>query len=291
MIPAPADLQYFMEVARVLNMSRAAERLGISQPSLTLAMQRLERAVGATLFNRGKRGVSLTPAGRQLQLQAQILLQQWDAVRTAAQESVHAVRGSYTLGVHSSVALFGVTHVVPALMNEYPGLEIKLRHDLSRKIAEDVISMTADIGVVVNPVAHPDLVIHKLCTDTVSLWRRAGRVTAQTDMAAGTATLICDPELLQSRDLMKKMERKGMRFARTVTSGNLEVITALIARGGGIGILPGQAVPRAPERLEPVKGAPSFTDTHCVVYRMENKSVKAVQAMVGAIRAFYAARA
>jgi len=52
MIPSPADLGYFMEVASTLNVSRAAERLGISQPSLSLAIRRMEEALGAPLLVR-----------------------------------------------------------------------------------------------------------------------------------------------------------------------------------------------------------------------------------------------
>ncbi len=64
MIPSPTDLKYFMEVAQTQNVSRAAERLGISQPSLSLAIRRMEQSVGAPLLIRSKRGVTMTQAGK-----------------------------------------------------------------------------------------------------------------------------------------------------------------------------------------------------------------------------------
>ena len=62
MVPSAAELEYFLEVSSTLNLSRASERLGISQPSLSLAIKRLEQSVGTELFIRHKHGVTLTQA-------------------------------------------------------------------------------------------------------------------------------------------------------------------------------------------------------------------------------------
>src|SRR3569832_169837 len=133
MVPSPADLTYFVEVANTLNVSRAAERLGISQPSLSLALQRLEHAVGAPLLNRSKRGVTLTQAGKQLLQHARYLLETWDSVRAGALASVRDIQGSYTIGCHPSVALSLLSRFLPQLLRDHPKLDIRLRHDLSRK--------------------------------------------------------------------------------------------------------------------------------------------------------------
>ena len=66
MIASPNDLIDFIELSNTLNFSRASERIGISQPSLSTAIKRLEQAIGAELFIRGKNGVSLTQAGKRL---------------------------------------------------------------------------------------------------------------------------------------------------------------------------------------------------------------------------------
>src|ERR1051326_3508750 len=150
MVPSPADLSYFIEISQTLNISRAAERLGISQPSLSLAIRRLEDSVGAALFTRSKRGVHLTPAGKQLLVHAKALLQSWAEVKGGARASIHEVQGDYIIGCPQSVALSSLSGFLPQLMKQYPRLEIKLRHDLSRKIAEDVISSQVDVGIAVN---------------------------------------------------------------------------------------------------------------------------------------------
>ena len=277
MIPSPADLTYFAEVANTLNVSRAAERLGISQPSLSLALRRLETSVGAQLLTRSKRGVALTQAGKQLLNHARLLLQSWDSVKAEALASVREIQGTYTIGCHPSVALYLLSGFLPELMAQYPKLDIRLRHDLSRKVAEDVVSLKADVGVVVNPVQHPDLVIHPLCRDEVTLWTAKG-------LRVNKSILICDPDLAQSQSLMKQLKKRGMIFDRIVTSGSLEVIADLAANGCGIGILPGRVAARALKKLERVPKAPVFYDEHCLIFRVENKGVKSIQALSKAIR-------
>ncbi len=278
MVPSPADLTYFVEVANTLNVSRAAERLGISQPSLSLALQRLEHAVGAPLLTRSKRGVALTQAGKQLLQQARLLLQSWDELRAGALASMNEIQGSYTIGCHPSVALYLLGRFLPQLMRDHPKLDVRLRHDLSRKIAEDVISMKIDVGVVVNPVQHPDLVIHRLCEDEVTLWAAP---------AANRSVLICDPDLLQSQSLLKKLKKAGMDFSRTINSSSLEVIADLTAQGCGIGILPARVADRALKKIARVPKAPVFFDEHCLIYRAENKNVKSIQALNAAIRGVF----
>lgn len=284
MLPSATDIGYFVEIAGTRNISRASERLGISQPSLSLAMRRLEDAVGAPLLIRNKRGVTLTRAGSQLLAHSARLLQSWEEIRSEAIASMNEIQGSYTIGAHPSVALYLLSGFLPRLMAEQPKLDIHLKHDLSRKVAEDVISLKTDIGVVVNPVQHPDLIIHKLCEDEVTLWTAAGKQSPTQKFSVGRAVLICDPDLVQAQSLMKDFKKRGMVFDRTVTTNNLEVITELTANGCGLGILPAKVAKRSLKPLKRVPKAPVFHDEHCLIYRVENRDVKSIQALRDAIR-------
>src|SRR4051812_16116967 len=109
MMPSASDLKYFVEVCNTLNISRASERLGISQPSLTLALQRLEGNLGTRVFTRTKRGVSLTPGGRQLLIHSRSLLQTWENVHAHVLASETEVEGTYSIGCHPSVALYSLS--------------------------------------------------------------------------------------------------------------------------------------------------------------------------------------
>ena len=81
MLPSASDLGFFIEVANTNNMSRAAERLGVTQPALSQGMKRLEHAFDQQLLLRGKGGVTLTKAGEKLALNARKLLEDWEKLR------------------------------------------------------------------------------------------------------------------------------------------------------------------------------------------------------------------
>ncbi len=284
MIASSAELQYFVEVAHTLNISRAAERLGISQPSLSLAIQRLEHSLGVPLLIRTKTGVQLTKGGQKLLGQVRSLLEQWEKLKSDALKDEDSISGNFTLGMHTSVGLYSLKHFLPELLAKFSDLEFKLVHDLSRKIAEDVISFKIDVGIVVNPPRHPDLVIKKLLSDEVSLWTGPQKNPLQ-NLSSGEAVLICDSNILQTQDILRKLDKSGYKFGRIITSSSLEIIADLVANGSGIGILPGRVAQHHAEyKLRLVsETAPKFSDSICLIYRADAQqsaaSKKIIQAM------------
>lgn len=285
MLPSPTELQYFVEVAHALNISRAAERLGVSQPTLSLAIQRLEASTGVSLLLRGKSGVRLTQGGQKLVAQARTLLAEWEKIRGDALKDESQARGRYTIGCHPSVALYSLPDFAPQLLRDNPRLELKLVHDLSRRITEEVISFKIDFGIVVNPPRHPELVMKLLCTDVVSFWIGPETSTLQ-DARGGEGVVVCDPDLLQTQHLLKQAAKQGLRFGRTVSSGNLEVITALVAAGTGVGILPTRVAKLSRLGLRLLdKSAPKFHDRIYLVYRADAQSSKASRSIARSIEA------
>lgn len=284
MMPSPAELQYFVEVAGTLNVSRAAERLGISQPTLSLAIQRLEAGFGTPLLIRTKSGVRLTHAGTKLVAQARGLLHEWEKIRSDALKDEAEIRGRYVLGCHPSVAMYSLPLFMQSLLEENSSLEIKLVHDLSRRITEDVISFKVDFGIVVNPWEHPDLIIKPLWKDEVSLWVSKKPSELQ-DPDSGKAVLICDPDLVQSQSILKQLSKKGMNFQRTITSSNLEVVTSLVEANAGVGVLPGRVAARVKSMgLKPLnQDGPKFQDRICLVYRADAQKSKASRLLARSI--------
>ncbi len=269
MLPNAADLSFFLEVANTGNMSRAAERLGVTQPALSQSMKRLEIAFDQQLLLRGKGGVTLTKSGEKLFTGARALLDDWESLKEESAKDAENLRGRYSLGLHSSVALYTVKHFVPQLLNQYPGLEFKFVHDLSRKLTEDIISFKLDFGLVINPVSHPDLVIRELFKDEVSFWKSKKKTSAN-DMNSDEKVLIVEPDLSQSQDLLAKLAKKKITFKRIITSSNLEVIKELVLSGAGVGILPGRVVGDEAKKME-VLGSqfPKFSDRLCLIYRAD----------------------
>ncbi len=165
------DLKYFLELSKSLHVSRAAERLGVTQPTLSHCLKRIEAETKTQLFIRSKKGITLTDSGRRLAERATELILKWDEVLLSAQNEVQKVAGVIRFGCHSAVAQYTLPFFLPDLLKRYPDLTFQFSHGLSRHMAEDVISQKLDAAFVVNPVAHPDLIIKDLSKDRVTLWK------------------------------------------------------------------------------------------------------------------------
>jgi LysR family transcriptional regulator, cell division regulator len=287
MLPSAAELEYFIEVSNTLNLSRASERLGISQPSLSLAVKRLEQSVGTQLFVRHKHGVTLTQAGKQLLLLVRQLLQLWENTKSEALASHQEIQGYFTLGCHSTIAIYMVSGFLADLLENHPKLEIHLKHDISRKITEQVVNLSIDIGIVVNPFKHPDLIIRKICDDEVTFWVGEGARDIQ-DLHSTKAIILCEPDLTQTQTLLKEVKKSEVVTERIMTMNSLEVVANLTANGCGIGILPTRvAKSMYPNKLKRVPNAPVYSDEICLIYRNENRNVQAIQTITSFIKDFF----
>ncbi|AGH95946.1 LysR family transcriptional regulator [Pseudobdellovibrio exovorus] len=257
--PNPWDLRYFQEIAYTQNLSRAAERLGIGQPALSLSLKRLEESIQAKLFYRRHKGLTLTSAGQRLLKESNRLLADWEALIAQTKKSQNEMVGRFSLGAHPSVALYAINKALKKIYSEHQGIEIQLEHDLSRVISERVISGEIDFGIVVNPTRHPDLVIQKLATDEVGFWKVSGGLKD---------VLLCNSHLHQTQSLLKKIKSKKV-FSRTITSDSLEVVASLAQAGLGTAILPTRVARFFNKDLELVEGLPVYQDEICFIYRSD----------------------
>ena len=207
------ELVYFVESARTGNFSRAAERLGVTQPAITSALHRLEDAVGVKLFHRSRSGVRLTKAGEALLQESQNLLAQWDRIARSVKQSSEEVMGTYVLGCHASVALYSLPQTLPGLLVDFPNLRFELRHDLSRKITEQVIHGEVDLAIAVNPVRHPDLVIRPICKDRVSFYTST-KATSVNQEGSETPVLLCNPEFSKHSICCEKPKNTFLEWCR-----------------------------------------------------------------------------
>lgn len=273
MIDNLTDLKYFLEIAKTGNITRASERLGVTQPSLTLALKRLEEKAGITLLERTRKGTHLTRQGEGLVKVGERMLLEWERdVRMLAQGQEQPI-GKYSVGMHTTVAQYTLQSFVPQLLEKFPELEFEFQHDLSRKILEKVISRECDLGLVINPVPHPDLVLQKLLTDEVTLFKHP---SYKGDV------LILDPSLKQSQALLKNI-RKVFPFKREMHSPSLEVVRHLCESKAGVAILPTRVAEQA-SGIKALAGAPVFKDELYLVYRMERKSEMSFKQLTSAIK-------
>jgi DNA-binding transcriptional LysR family regulator len=266
------ELRYFNELTKHQSITHAAKELGITQPSLSLAIKRLEVMVDTELLIRTKKGIELTRAGKELLFRSNKLIEYWEDVKNLANKSMTEVQGQIKFGCHSSVGLFTLKYFMPGFIKKYPLINFDIDHELSSKINQRIIELELDIGIVVNPVSHPDLVITKLFTDEVCLW--------QDGKIKNLKTLICDKNLKQSQDLLKQLKKKKIEFDKIITCSSLENITSMVEAGLGVGIIPSRVVKESRKKLVKVIDGPIFKDEFAIVYRVEQKQVKAISELV-----------
>jgi len=272
MLPTSSELIYFLQVAKTLNITQAARLLGITQPTLTLAIKRLEHSLGAEIFIRTKKGLSLTEEGKILYRQTKNLLSAWEALEGEVRDHQNFVKGKIILGAHHSVALYILPLFLPQLLEQHPLLEIDLIHDLSRKITEKVVGLELDMGLVINPIAHPDLVMLKLGVDTVTLYTSSKHPLSH--------RILCDPLLFQAQDVLKKLGKTKSAHYPMITTSSLEVAAELCSQGLGQAILPGRVAKHHQHLgLKIVENSPRFHDEIYLIYRVEKKGNPAVSAI------------
>lgn len=269
------DLKYFLELSQTLHLTRASERLGITQPALSHCVKRLESDLNCQLFLRSKKGVQLTQAGTKLKESANTMIQQWENLKQNISDDIETPQGVIKLGLHSAVAQYSLSFL-GSFLKKNPAIEVKLTHGLSRHMTEQVVSSNLDVAFAVNPVAHPDLIIKEICRDEVCLWKSKN---CQND-----DVLIIEPSLLQTQDILQKLNKKGFHFKRVIESASLEVIANLVAQGVGCGIVPERILQiYETTSYEKVKGAPQFSDKICLVYKQEFRKIKRGQIFIDSV--------
>jgi DNA-binding transcriptional LysR family regulator len=145
------QLELFLVVADEKHFGRASERLCMSQPPLSQAIQRLERGVGVRLFDRGPGGVRLTPAGEAFAVDARRLVDAQVAAIERARQVARGLRGDVRVGYGSVFGLLYWPRILRTAAEELPGLRVHLRQDSQDAVVEMVRAGWLDLGFVYDP--------------------------------------------------------------------------------------------------------------------------------------------
>lgn len=144
-------LRYFLVLAEELHFGRAAQRLAITQPPLSLNIQQLEASVGAQLFTRNSRGVQLTAAGQAFVPAARQLLERAGAAAREARDVALGVVGSLQVGFAGTVLYRGLPQILKRFHTEHPQLRLVLREMSSSDQLVDLMHDRLDVGFVHTP--------------------------------------------------------------------------------------------------------------------------------------------
>ncbi|MGW1159482.1 LysR family transcriptional regulator [Streptomyces sp. NPDC002513] len=150
------QLEYFVAVAEERNFTRAAERVHISQSGVSAQIRQLERELGAELFDRSARTVTLTVAGKAALEHARSALAAAGAVGQAVGEVTDLIRGRLTVGMVIGCTLTPLFDALAAFHQAHPGVEISLVEDSSDRLIEQVRASIIDLALIGAATATPD---------------------------------------------------------------------------------------------------------------------------------------
>ena len=172
MYPSPSELDHFFKLYQYRHFTLASRNLGISQPALTQSINKLESKLGTPLFFRSRKGITPTKEATVLFAKITELSGTWHSIRDLIQDHKTGMKGVFRVGCHPSVGSYTLPNFFQKLSKSSTAIEIRLIHDHSRAITDKVLHHELDLGFVVNPIKHPDLIMNKLGNDEVCFWCR-----------------------------------------------------------------------------------------------------------------------
>ena len=169
--PTLRQLEYLLALNETRHFRRAADRLGVSQPSLSMQLNALEEALGVSLAERGRSGVTLTPIGREIASRASRILidvqEVCDLARSAGHQ--HGLLGTIRLGTSPTLGPYILPQIVKRLHREYPELTLYVREGTPRELQTNLLGGKHDIVLSPLPIISSDLTIKRLFLEPLYL--------------------------------------------------------------------------------------------------------------------------
>lgn len=241
------ELRYIVAVAQEKSFGRAAAKCFVSQPALSVAIQKLEEELGTPLFERGKAEVTVTAVGARVVEQAQRVLEEASRIRELAQAGRNQLAGTFKLGVIYTVAPYLLPDLVPALHAIAPGMPLELEENLTDQLESALKTGRLDAAIVALPFAPPGVQTEFLYEEPFQVvvpaehkWAR--RKSIHPDELSGEHAILLNVGHCfrdQVLDACPELNRQDVPTART---NSLETIRNMVASGLGVSVLPRDAL-------------------------------------------------
>lgn len=193
------QLRYFLAVADELHYGRAAARLNVAQPSVTRAIQALERELSVALLERDKRRVALTPAGSVFADETRAALAALEAGARLACRTARGAAGRLVIGFEGSSAFAFIPHTVKAFLASQQDVSVELLEMTTADQVSALRQRRIELGFVVPPIAHPDIASEQLGKDPIVLAMPADHALMKC-RAVERAELAKEPLILPAAD-------------------------------------------------------------------------------------------
>ncbi|HMM53418.1 MAG TPA: LysR substrate-binding domain-containing protein [Candidatus Desulfobacillus sp.] len=244
------DLRYIVALARERHFGRAAEKCFVSQPTLSVAVKKLEEAFGVVLFERSPQEVRLTPVGARIVAQAEKVLAEAAQVGEIAAADRGPLVGPLRVGVIYTIAPWLLPRLVPLVKQRAPEMPLLLEENFTHRLVEKVKSAELDLAILALPLEEPSLEVQPVYDEEFRLLMPAAHPWAK-QQAIPTSALV-DAQLLmlgagncfrdQVLDLCATASSQAGVSPHVLEGSSLETIRHMVASGVGATVMPAAAV-------------------------------------------------
>jgi LysR family hydrogen peroxide-inducible transcriptional activator len=294
------ELKYIVAVARERHFGRAAEACFVSQPTLSVAIRKLEEELGVVLFERGGTEVGITPIGLRVVAQAQRVLEEGANLKEIARQGHDPLAGPLRVGVIHTIGPYLLPRLVPKQIETTPQMPLLLQENFTIRLLELLRQGEIDCAIVALPLPETGLMVHPLYDEPFVVavpckhpWSKKKEIDAtalkdETMLLLGTGHCFRD-QVLEVCPELSRYSASSEGIQRTFEGSSLETIRHMVAAGVGVTVLPTSslAMPGLENNLLTfIPFRKPVPDRRVVlVWRKSFPRPTAIQALIDAIRA------
>jgi LysR family transcriptional regulator, hydrogen peroxide-inducible genes activator len=243
------QLRYVCAIADTGNFSRAAERCKIAQPSLSQQILKLEKELGARLFDRLGRSVRLTEAGRVFIRHARAILEQMEMARSSVAEKNADLRGNVTVGVIPTVAPYLMPGYTAAFAKKYPDAKLRIVEETTSVLVEGLRDLSIDVAILALPLRHKELELFPIRTEPLFAVLRKDHPRASAESLALKDLRGESFVMLRDGHCFRDLSLGACTHARITPniafeSEQFSSLLGMVAAGVGVSLIPEMAIDR-----------------------------------------------
>ena len=244
------ELRYIVALARERHFGRAAEKCFVSQPTLSVAVKKLEDELGVALFERGGTEVTVTPVGTRVVEQAQRVLEETATIRHIAEEGKDELAGPLRFGAIYTIGPYLMPQLIPLLRKRAPRMPLLIQENYTVRLAELLKTGELDVVAISLPFSEPGIVTQAVYDEPFRVlmpanhpWTKKARIPA-TDLCRENLLLLSQGNCFREQVLhtcsgIERATNDGMQ--QSLEGSSLETIRHMVASGVGITVLPSAA--------------------------------------------------
>lgn len=246
------QLTYIVAVEKYRSFSKAAKDRFVTQPTLSMQIQKLEEELGVTIFDRGKKPVAPTDIGRTIIEQAQAILRESDKIIQSVESETTEVAGIFRIGIIPTLAPYLLNLFLQDFITKHPRVELVIEELQTREITERLNRNDLDAGLLATPLHHKNLAEKPLFYEPfVAYVSEEHRLSTKkkihiNDLQNGDMWLLTDGHCFRSQALALCKQKKNItpkhKGVLRFESGNLDTLRKLVEQNYGMTLLPYLAV-------------------------------------------------